>query len=505
MQYFPHSMYGFVAFCLAANLYAKDLTFPTVDCVITPSKVIEISAAAPGVVETLYVDRAQPVSKGQLLGVLRADVEKASVQLAQARTEMTAELSAEQVNLKYDRIQSSRVNLLGEKKLASSQNLDEAARIKQVTYWRLKQAEEALQLRELELVRSQAQLEEKKVYSTINGVVAERYKNEGEYVEEQPLFRLVQLNPLFVETVFPMEHYSQIRKGMTATIFPEIDQEKGYPVTVDLVDPIGDAASGTFGVRLLLGNEDYQLPAGLKCFLQLDELQAQTKTQSSEPVSGLSTDQSKNMVLDVTEEASPSSVVTSVNDQERFSAEANNESLSNESMPEALRQDASVKVDRIATTENKSTGVYEPAKSELQHQRLGPYTSQSQLLQVTRILGEQDVHYTVEKTDKTENIGYMVVSSDRYSQSPTVLLKQFTQAGVKGMGRLPKSSYGGRISFGAYNGPIQAEARKVSLAKLGINAEVVSRSKRITTFWVEVERITPSLLESLIKKLPVVS
>jgi multidrug resistance efflux pump len=162
MRKFPQCLCGFVAFCLAANLQAKDSTFPTVDCVITPSKVIEISAAVPGVVEALYVDRAQKVSKGQLLGELRSDVEKASARLAQARTEMKAELSAEQVNLKYDRIQSSRVNLLGEKKLASSQNLDEAARIKQVTYWRLKQAEEALQLRELELVRSQAQLEEKK-------------------------------------------------------------------------------------------------------------------------------------------------------------------------------------------------------------------------------------------------------------------------------------------------------------------------------------------------------
>jgi hypothetical protein len=32
-----------------------------------------------------------------------------------------------------------------------------------------------------------------------------------------------------------------------------------------VVDPVIDAASGTFGVRLELPNSDYRLPAGLRC------------------------------------------------------------------------------------------------------------------------------------------------------------------------------------------------------------------------------------------------
>ena len=486
----------------SVNLHAEDLTFPTVDCVITPSKVIEISAAVPGVVEALYVDRTQPVSKGQLLGELKADVEKANVRLAQARTEMRSELSAEQVNLKYDRLQSSRVNQLAERQLASSQNLDEAARIKQVTYWRLKQAEETLKLRELELTRSQAQLEEKKVYSTINGLVAERYKNEGEYVEEEPIFRLVQLNPLYIETVFPMRYYGKIHKGMTATIYPEIDQEKGYSVSVDLIDSLGDAASGTFGVRLILDNADHQIPAGLKCFLQLDEAQAQPAEANIKQEA--SSSKKEVAVVKVSTGQPKETMNTQENDRTQVSS--NKASL-------AITESQDGGALKVEQAENSDANRGEAQKAELselesvenesiviktQQRKLGPYTSQSQLLKATQILEKNDVHYTVDVVDRTEKIGYMVVSSNDYTQNTATLLTQFTKAGVKDMGPLPKSSYGGGISFGVYNGPVQAETRKVKLFELGINAEVIPRSKQVKTYWLSVDKITPSVLDRLI-------
>ena len=38
-----------------------------------------------------------------------------------------------------------------------------------------------------------------------------------------------------------------------------------HTARVKVVDPVIDAASGTFGVRLELPNPNYRLPAGLKC------------------------------------------------------------------------------------------------------------------------------------------------------------------------------------------------------------------------------------------------
>ena len=36
-----------------------------------------------------------------------------------------------------------------------------------------------------------------------------------------------------------------------------------------LVDPMGDAGSGTFGARLSLPNPDHLIPAGMKCRVEL--------------------------------------------------------------------------------------------------------------------------------------------------------------------------------------------------------------------------------------------
>jgi len=38
-----------------------------------------------------------------------------------------------------------------------------------------------------------------------------------------------------------------------------------YMATVEVIDPIIDATSSTFGIRLLLPNPDHKIPAGLRC------------------------------------------------------------------------------------------------------------------------------------------------------------------------------------------------------------------------------------------------
>jgi hypothetical protein len=38
-----------------------------------------------------------------------------------------------------------------------------------------------------------------------------------------------------------------------------------YRAVVEVVDPVIDAASGTFGVRLRLPNPDHSIPAGIHC------------------------------------------------------------------------------------------------------------------------------------------------------------------------------------------------------------------------------------------------
>ncbi len=241
------------------------------DCVITPSALVEVSTALPGVLREVVVDRSDRVAKGQLLAQLDSGVELAELELAKARAKMDAIVRLRETSLRYDRRSSQRLASLHGNKLVSAEDKDRAEREAYLSDWRLQDAKDLLRQRELELVRAQQVLLRRQVYSPIDGIVVQRMRHAGEYVEEQPILRIAQLDPLYVEAIVPMSEFGHIRRGMPARVFPEISPDQALTAEVVVVDGMGDAASGTFGVRLALANPDHGIPAGVKCRLRLSD------------------------------------------------------------------------------------------------------------------------------------------------------------------------------------------------------------------------------------------
>lgn len=460
----------FVSVVLVAcfsHLTQAETILPAVDCVIIPSKTVDISAAVPGVISHLHSERSDRVHKGLLLAELDSRVEQANVELSRVRSKMSAEISAEQVNLKYDQLQSRRVQNLKQKNLVSVQNKDEAARLEKVTYWRLKQAKDTLKTRQLELARSLAQLEETKVYSTIEGVIAQVYKAEGEYVEDQPIMRLVQLNPLHVEAVLPMEHYGQVNKNMLAGVYPEIDPDNKLNAKVVIVDPVGDTASGTFGVRLSMDNPGNKIPAGMKCVLKLDSSVPNKKDQSKESHAAAQTTQT--------------SVVDSSTDEKREVTEQ----VVNQ--PQTVQPLIDTKL--IEEVPHSASAV---ATEAVQKHSFGPYSGESASTPAETVLSENGYAFVRRVEGSTHVKGYLVLLSKDYQQSKRHLMAEFREAGIRGMKVLPRRSYDGRWSFGAYNGPQMAEARQAQLMLKGIRSDVVARRSGEVRTWLDVAKITAS-------------
>jgi membrane fusion protein (multidrug efflux system) len=65
--------------------------------------------------------------------------------------------------------------------------------------------------------------------------------------------------------VLPVSRFGSIKVGQPAEVFPEQPVGGQYSAKVEVVDPVVDAASGTFGVRLRLPNPGNRIPAGVKC------------------------------------------------------------------------------------------------------------------------------------------------------------------------------------------------------------------------------------------------
>ena len=135
-----------------------------------------------------------------------------------------------------------------------------------------RQEEDNKQIAELEAKRAQQALNQRIVKSPISGVVTEKYKSVGEYVEAEPVYRIANLDPLHVELIVPTEHLGSIERGMKAQISLQLDThaDQSYVAVVKSVDRVADAASGTFGVLLIMPNSGLRIPSGVRCNLEFE-------------------------------------------------------------------------------------------------------------------------------------------------------------------------------------------------------------------------------------------
>ena len=133
---------------------------------------------------------------------------------------------------------------------------------------KMMQAKEKLMLADKELQHAKAKLANKTIKAPFTGVVMERLKAVGEYINDEAVVRLAQLDPLYAEVIVPVAYRGDITAGMQAKVCEDVQGQAGWYATVSQVDQVMDAGSGTFGVRLTLPNPDYKIPAGIRCGLK---------------------------------------------------------------------------------------------------------------------------------------------------------------------------------------------------------------------------------------------
>lgn len=235
------------------------------DCLIVPHDIVTISAAAAGLVEKVFVDRGDLVQEGQVLATLESSVKKAEIEGIRARTQLDARIKGSEVRRAFGERRFKRTEELFRQEMTSQREMDEAETSKVLAEMELLEALENRRLAELELARLTAELALRTVQSPIAGVVTERFLSLGELANQNPLFKIAQLNPLRVEVFVPVAMLGKITVGMTAQVMPETPPGGSHTARVTIVDRVGDAASGTFGVRLELPNAGYRLPAGVRC------------------------------------------------------------------------------------------------------------------------------------------------------------------------------------------------------------------------------------------------
>jgi len=234
-------------------------------CLIEPDRVAEIGSPVIGVIQQMLVERGDAVKKDQVIATLRADVERAALDVARSKAQAEADVQAAATAMEFARQRHQRAEDLFNQKFISDQALEQARAEARLAEQKLEQAREQQRIWGREVGLANAQLGQRSIRSPIDGVIAERYVSAGERVETKPLVRVAKIDPLRVEVVVPAALYGQVKSGATVGVTPDLPGVGSFKAKVVLVDKVIDAPSNTFRVRLELPNPDGALPAGLRC------------------------------------------------------------------------------------------------------------------------------------------------------------------------------------------------------------------------------------------------
>ncbi|MBI5925792.1 MAG: efflux RND transporter periplasmic adaptor subunit [Aquabacterium sp.] len=234
-------------------------------CLIEPDRVADVGSQSTGVIEHVTVERGDVVTAGQVLARLSAQVERASLSIAEAKSKAEAEALQAQAAHELAQRKLERVRDLVRRDFVSDQALDQAEAEARVAEQRVAQAREVQRVAQREFHLSNAQLSQREVRSPFAGLVVERFRTEGERIEREPVVRVARIDPLRIEAIVPAVQFGRISSGQSATVKTDLPDYPLLTAKVTLVDRVIDPASNSFRVRLTLPNPGNRVPSGVRC------------------------------------------------------------------------------------------------------------------------------------------------------------------------------------------------------------------------------------------------
>jgi len=256
---FPALVSGLLALPAGAEIRSDN-------CLISPIRSADVSAAVAGLISATYVNAGDLVSQGDPLAELENASEKASVAIARNDAEDTSALDVVKRLAEAEKDRLDRARALHERSLLSDDRLKEM----ELAYIQreIEQTETEAQLRraQLQLDLAEAQLQSHTISAPFDGVIIDQFLEAGEFASSSaPVFRIVQLEKLRVEVVLRQQENEDLQRIQRATVFPDLAPNTSIAAERILIDPLIDAASGTVRVRLDIDNSDGRILSGQRC------------------------------------------------------------------------------------------------------------------------------------------------------------------------------------------------------------------------------------------------
>lgn len=235
-----------------------------INCTIKPTRVVEVSSAAVGIVAEVFVVPGQMVAQGDVL--LRIDDRslRSELALAEARAAMTSGLQAAQTRADGLRARLDRLSEALSRRAISAADHEAAKLELALAEADVLRERDALMLAALDRDRVLAGLAAMQITSPVAGIVGENLVDAGEAAVPNPVATIHVTRPLRVEAFVPAARLGQIVAAANHHILVG-DSSAPVPVVFDYAAPLADLASNTISVFYRLDRDDI-LP-GSRCFM----------------------------------------------------------------------------------------------------------------------------------------------------------------------------------------------------------------------------------------------
>ncbi|MEY4983154.1 MAG: hypothetical protein RIR62_1420 [Pseudomonadota bacterium] len=255
---------------LAATAATPVLAATSFDCVMDPARVIRLAAAAPGRIDKVEARRGQTVQEGDVIATLESSMERATLQVLELRAASTAAIDAQTARVAFARAQLERAEALERQQAQSQVKVEELRFGLALAESELKQSEVDRRALLAEAERARTALENTFIRAPISGVVLELGLSGGEFATtDKPVAILAQTDPIHVDAYLPAELHASVAAGSKVRVMPELPAGTVIEAEVLSVDPVFDAASRTFGLRVALDNPGNRIVAGQRCRIEL--------------------------------------------------------------------------------------------------------------------------------------------------------------------------------------------------------------------------------------------
>lgn len=436
-----------------------DDPLPSFDCLIEPGETVEVGSPAPGIIDKIFAERGDVVALGAPLAKLNSAVEEAAVELARSRANSTVEIKLLRENVEFSKRLYSRNQELFSKSAISSFEMDRLETEQSVAEMKEQQAQSKNKIAQLEYNRAVEVLKERTIRNPIKGVVIDRYKSVGEYVENEPLMRVAQLDPLRIEIFVTADYWGRLAAGQQAQVTPFLMGLDTELATIERIDPIVDSASGTFRVQLRLPNPKHQIAAGLKCELVFLPQQQSLLSGSGNRLAPSSTSDS----------ASQAELAATVSPPALSAAPLS------EPAPLIAATLAEIPESRSSTEPQRCFAV-------------GPLADENIAQKLSKQLNNQSLELTMKEESRSVGDGY-VVQTRPYPELVKVraLVKRIKAINIKDFYvATNKEKKHHRIILGRYQNRKNAIRRVKALASKGFDVEYKPRYQDSKAFWLNV-------------------